>query len=86
MIKNDPKNYLTRSKLVQQKYSLPRCRRCNRTIDDACPWPGCLRIEIELIRLLRAWVAGCGDEHFSTKDECRELLERSSDILSKLDP
>lgn len=36
------------------------------------------------IALLRAWVAGCGDEHFSTKDECRELLQRSGDFLASL--
>ena len=36
----------------------------------------------EAIALLRAWVAGCGDEHFSTKEQCRTLLERSGEFLS----
>ena len=36
------------------------------------------------IALLRAWVAGCGDEHFSTKDQCRDLLLRSGDFLASL--
>lgn len=36
------------------------------------------------IDLLRAWVAGCGDEHFSTKDQCRDLLERSGRFLAGL--
>lgn len=42
--------------------------------------------EGQAITLLRAWVAGCGDEHFSTKDQCRELLQRSGDYLASLTP
>ena len=38
----------------------------------------------EAVALLRAWVAGCGDEHFSTKEQCRELLQRSGDFLATL--
>lgn len=38
------------------------------------------------ISLLRAWVAGCGDERFSTKEQCRELLQRSGDYLASLEP
>lgn len=38
----------------------------------------------ESIALLRAWVAGCGDEKFSTAQECRELLEASGAFLRKL--
>ena len=35
------------------------------------------------IALLRAWVAGCGDEHFSTKEQCRELMNSSATFLQK---
>lgn len=35
----------------------------------------------QAIALLRAWVAGCGDEAFSSKDQCRELRERSAAFL-----
>lgn len=37
----------------------------------------------ELLAALQAWVAGCGDEHFSTKDECRKLIERSGILIAK---
>ena len=37
----------------------------------------------ELLSLLQAWVAGCGDEHFSTKQECRELIQRSGNVIAK---
>lgn len=40
----------------------------------------------EAVSLLRAWVAGCGDEHFSTKEQCRELLQRSGEFLASLEP
>jgi hypothetical protein len=43
-----------------------------------------LGVESQSVALLRAWVAGCGDEHFSTKDQCRDLLERSSRLLASL--
>ncbi len=39
----------------------------------------------QAVALLRAWVAGCGDEHFSTKEQCRELLQRSGNFLAELD-
>lgn len=38
----------------------------------------------ESVALLRAWVAGCGDEHFSTKEQCRELLNHSGEFLAAL--
>ena len=34
--------------------------------------------------LLRAWVAGCGDEMFSSTEDCRRLLKRSGDFLQSL--
>jgi hypothetical protein len=45
-----------------------------------------LRPEGMAISLLRAWVAGCGDEHFSTKEQCRDLLKQSGDYLASLSP
>lgn len=36
------------------------------------------------IALLRCWVAGCGDEHFSTKEQCCKLLETSGRFLASL--
>jgi hypothetical protein len=33
--------------------------------------------------LLRNWVAGNGDEHFVSKEVCRELLEASAEFLKK---
>ena len=36
----------------------------------------------QAIQLLRAWVAGCGDERFSSKEQVRELLEVSGKFLS----
>lgn len=44
------------------------------------------RPEEKAIALLRAWVAGCGDEHFSTKEQCRELLKQSGDYLASRSP
>ena len=35
------------------------------------------------IQLLRAWTAGCGDEHFSTKEQCRDLIAASGQFLAK---
>lgn len=34
------------------------------------------------IALLRAWVAGCGDERFSTKEQVKELIDASGDFLA----
>ena len=42
--------------------------------------------EERAITLLRAWIAGCGDEHFSTKEQCRELLDASGQFLASLTP
>ena len=38
----------------------------------------------ELLLALQAWVSGCGDEHFSTKDQCRKLIEQSGDLIAKV--
>lgn len=38
------------------------------------------------IALLRAWVAGCGDERYSTKEQVRELIEKSGQFLNKFGP
>ena len=35
------------------------------------------------IDLLRAWAAGCGDEHFSTKEQCRTLINASGEFFKK---
>lgn len=36
------------------------------------------------IALLRAWVAGCGDEKFSDIKDCAELVKDSGDFLSSM--
>ncbi len=38
----------------------------------------------QAVALLRAWVAGCGDERYCASDECQELLHRSGDFLARL--
>ena len=40
-------------------------------------------VELDAIMLLREWVAGCGDEAFSTKEQCRDLRERSAAFLEQ---
>jgi hypothetical protein len=41
-------------------------------------------LEVKLLAHLRAWVAGCGDERYSTKEEVRELIEASGKFLAEI--
>lgn len=38
----------------------------------------------ELLTNLQGWVAGCGDEHFSTQEECLDLLNRSGELIARI--
>jgi hypothetical protein len=42
-------------------------------------------LEVKLLAHLRAWVAGCGDERYSTKDEVRELIQASGNLIAEID-
>lgn len=64
-----------------------------KRLSDACRFSAwnawCARASLSeadqrAIKLLRAWVAGCGDEAFSTKEQVKELRDASGEYLASL--